>query len=234
MSLYSDHRTWQKLDCSPDIYSWSITDENFFDLRMLALRLEDQSLAVYSPVGSADDAAITQLRQLGNISALIASNHFHNLGLQPFLQHFPKAGVYATATATPRLGKVTGLPVRDIGELTARLPDGLELFAPAGLKTGELWILVRNARPGPILVVSDSFFNMPPKPGLFGLILKVAGTVPGLRISRVFRLMALAQRDEYRASMERCLNELRPQVLVPSHGAIFTHPQLTQELLALL
>jgi hypothetical protein len=201
---------------------------------MLAFRLEDQSLAVYSPVGSADDAAIAQLRQLGQVSALIAPNHFHNLGLEPFLRHFPEARVYATATATPRLGKVTGLTVHDISELTVRLPDGLEFFAPEGLKTGELWALVRNARPGPMLVVSDSFFNMLPKSGLFGLILKVAGTAPGLRISRVFRLIALAQRDRYRASMARCLNELRPQVLVPSHGAIFTHPQLAQELLALL
>lgn len=234
MSHYSDHLTWQKLDCPPEVYTWSVSHQHFFDLRMVALRLNDQSLAIYSPIALKDLAPMHELRKLGTVRALIAPNHFHNLGLKPWLKEFPSAQLYAAQAAIPRLTKVLGLNFSEISKLHEFMPQGLQLVVPEGLKTGEIWGLIGAGSPQPVLVVSDSFFNMNPKSGLFGLMLKLGGSVPGLKQTRVFRLLAIKQRQLYRDSARAYLEALRPKVLVPSHGAILTDSNLTERLKALL
>ncbi len=41
-----DEKTWFKVANTPEVWSYAKTNERFFDLRMLAVRLNDQSLLI--------------------------------------------------------------------------------------------------------------------------------------------------------------------------------------------
>lgn len=235
MTAYLDDRRWLQISEQPEVHTWSIESSSFFDLRMVALRLTDQTLAVYSPVPFADAECFAALAKIGTVSTLVAPNHFHNLGLQPFLKRFPNAHIVATEWAIPRLKKVTGLNIEPIATLSRLLPPTMRCVEPRGLKTGELWLLVDASQPGRILIECDCYFNMPVvKRSVFGGILWLTGGAPGLRISRVFRLIAQADRKEYRDWAQNFFQEFAPRVLIPSHGAIRESENLARDLLALI
>jgi hypothetical protein len=227
--MYSDHLQWLRI--SDRVYSYSIASHKFFDLRMVCLRLESNDLLIYSPLPSMTDEGFESLNRLGRVTAIVEPNHFHNLGVSLFTSKYPEAKLYCSRQAKARLEKVTRQGFSDIALLKQHMPSGWEFIVPDGLKTGETWLMGN----GTLLIVCDSFFNMPTiKAGLFGWVIRLTGGGPGLRISNVFRLIAQRNRGVYRSSVETILGKFKPTTLVPSHGEILSDLNLSRRLLDLI
>ena len=160
-SEFDDSFHWLTLNSNPPVWTYCHTQEKFFDFRMVAIKLVDGSLLVYSPLPVASPMCWEQLSMFGQVSCIIAPSHFHNLGVKPLLERFPNAKLFAAPAAAKRLKKVTGLTFFDCAQLEGLLPNGLAIKQPEGLKTGDLWLTIKNTGDrGPMLVVCDSFFNM--------------------------------------------------------------------------
>lgn len=232
---WNDERRWTKVSNAPDVWTWSSSSATFFDLRMLAFKLKDGGIVVVSPVPDVDEASMAALDSFGPVTALLAPNYYHNLGLKPFLRRYPSAKLYAHNRAIPRLEKVTDLSFTDISELKDMLPAGLNMAFPEGLKQGEVWFHTVSSGDNPgILAVCDCFFNMRPgKQFVLDKVFRLANTYPGLKVSRMFRWIAIEDKMRYHEWLRRFFAQYNPTVLIPSHGAIYESSQLTQELLNL-
>lgn len=231
-----DIKRWLPISKRPDVWTWSRTSRDFFDLRMTALRLKDGSLLVVSPVPNPGEEAFQELEALGPVTVLCAPNHYHNLGIKPFLERFPKARCVASPQAIPRLQKMTGIPFEPWTQIQEHLPDGITLTEPEGLKAGELWLEVSGHQPdGNILIVCDAFFNMhDSKSMLWSLIFRLGGSMPGLKVSRVFRLIGMSDRKRYKTWVTHRWQSFEPELLVPAHGDFYASSALSEELLELI
>jgi hypothetical protein len=109
-------------------------------LRCSAFKLTDDSLCLFSPVLGLGDEALQSLKSIGNVSHLIAPNHYHNAGLVEYAKAFPAATLNASPEAATRLAKVTGLNFEDLPSLKKLFPKAFSILEPKGLKTGEIWI----------------------------------------------------------------------------------------------
>jgi len=200
-------------------------------LRSVALRLADGRLAVYSPIRGL--GAHRELAAIGDPAILIAPNHYHNLGLKEYAAAYPGVTVVASAVAAPRLRRRCGLEVSDETGLRSALPSHISALVPPGTKNGELW-LSAEASGGPAWIVGDAFFNLARTPRSFiGLLLRILGISPGLRIGSSFRWL-LKDRAAYRQWLADALGDQRPTMLIPCHGDILAEPALTERLVRLV
>jgi hypothetical protein len=231
---------WSRISSQPEILSYSTNRPSFFDLRMLAIRLIDGSFMVYSPIPSVDEKIWRALDQMGPVSAILAPNHYHNLGLQPCLRRYGKLRLIAAADAIPRLSKKTALVFETTEALSQLLPKDLKWATPESLKAGEVWLYTQTVDGSgsdrkQLLIVCDAFFNMRhAKSGLIHIIFRLAGTYPGLRVSRLFPLIGAKDLDQYKAWLQAFFARVRPNVLIPAHGDIVEGADLADKLLALL
>lgn len=233
---WRDEQKWCQVSSSPDVWTWSCHDPRFFDLRMLAVRLQDQQLLVCSPIASANSDALNALDQIGQVAAILEPNYYHNLGVRAFRQRYSNVDLYAHDLAIPRLSKITGFEFQPVAKLLPKLPKGLHLACPDGLKQGEIWLCIdpRDDQPG-FLIVGDSYLNMHNKKSfLVDKFFRLAGTYPGLSCSRVFRLIAISDREIYLTWIKQFLREHQPTVLIPMHGDIYESASLSSELLVLI
>ena len=230
---------WSRISFQPEIWSYSVSNRSFFDLQMLAIRLIDGSFMVYSPISSVDDEIWQALDQMGRVSTLLAPNHYHNLGLQPCLRRYGQLRLVAASDAIPRLAKKTSLVFETTEALSPLLPKGLNWATPEGLKGGETWLYTQSVDESDgdrkqLLIVCDAFFNMShPKSGLIHVIFRMAGTYPGLRVSRLFPLIGAQDMDQYKAWLGEFLARVSPNKLIPAHGEIIERTDLADKLLAL-
>ena len=234
--LYDDNRKWLQISSNPAVWTWCKPQETFFDFRMTAFRLTDNTLLVYSPVPDPGEQCLLDLTALGDVSCILAPSHFHNLGIKLFLSRWPKTRLLAPTPARTRLKRVTGHEFSDIASIRDLLPPGIKLRQTEGLKGAEIWIHIHSAL-GNLRApaVCDSFFHMHnPKRGFFRIMMFLVGGMPGLRVSRMFKKVAGMNRSTYGAWTRRELAELRPTMLIPTHGDILVDPALTVKLIALL
>jgi hypothetical protein len=106
--------------------------------------------------------------------------------------------------------------------------DVVQLFTFEGTKQREGGMLVHDAD-GASLVVNDAIFNMPHARGFTGFILKtVTGSTGGPKISRVARMLMIADKPAFRAHLERLAEtpDLR-RIIVAHHQTIDDQPAAT-------
>ncbi|MHB8418267.1 MAG: hypothetical protein ACYDCL_09335 [Myxococcales bacterium] len=186
-------------------------------MSMTLVRLPGGGLVVYSPL-FVDAGTFDQVERLGRPAVLVAPNHFHHLSLPRFVERYPEALAIATEVALPRLRRKGHGSLRPHGEAAARLPADVRLLPCEGLASGELWLSLGDgvAR---TLVVADAFFHVNRKvTGVTATALRLLDVVPGLKVSRTFRLLALGDAGSYRAFVRAALERERPTRLVVSHG----------------
>lgn len=184
------------------------------------LRLQDGSLCIYNPVAGLEN----QIGGLGNVSALLAPNHYHNKGLEGHVTAFPDARLYCSATARPRLAKLTGLTFEGLDELKERLADGSALFEPESLKTGEIWLQVQSQTKC-ALVVTDAFNTPQRSAGARANQVGLLGTFPRYGIK---------DPGTYKAWATAFLTASAPTNLLPCHGGPVDSVGLTARLLDLV
>ncbi len=198
--------------------------------RTTVVLLATGGVAVYNPCANLAATARDELAAWGEVTHLVAPNHFHHLGLPRWRDWFPRAAIVASATARPRLQKQGVVAADAEAELAPRLPRGVRLLQPAGTRTGELWLSVASPS-GTGWIVGDAFFNVPSRPpGMTGWLLAWTGTVPGLRIGSTFVRMALRDRAAYRLWLTEALAREQPAWLVPAHGDVCVEAGLVNRL----
>jgi hypothetical protein len=195
-------------------------------VRSTAVRLADGSLVVVSPVRG---MARSGVESLGRPSVLVAPNHFHNRGLAEWAAEYPGAVVVASAKAAPRVHAKCGLPVEATERLSSALLPGHAVLVPPGTRGGETWLSLTSGNRR-AWVVGDAFFSLPDLPAWpMGLVLRLLGIAPGLRIGTSFRWL-LSDRATYRTWLSARLEEERPNVLVPCHGDVIADDALADRL----
>jgi hypothetical protein len=199
------------------------------ELRSVALRLADGRLAVTSPIRDLGDGAHSELAALGRPAALVAPNHFHNLGLREYARAYPDAIAVASAQAVPRVRRLTKLDVADEGQLAALLPAHASLLVPPGTRNGEMWLSVVTPG-GRAWIVGDAFFNVARTPRTaMGLLLRALSITPGLRIGTSFRWL-VHDHAAYRRFVVDALAREQPALLAPCHGDVLDDPGLAGRL----
>lgn len=205
---------------------------NGWENRSTAMRLRDGSLAVYNPYSRIVPDQLAELRQLGPVSTLIAPNHYHHLGLKPWLAQLGQLRLIASTTATPRLVKQTGLNFSSPERLAEMLPAASAIWCPPGTRNGELWLELRNGAQR-VWVVGDAFFNVTESPkGLAGLLLRLTASVPGLRVGRTFGWLGLRDNWAYAEWLHTALQSEPPTQLIPCHGDVASGADLAARLSA--
>jgi hypothetical protein len=202
-------------------------------LRCLAIRLSGGRLAIYSPIKGLGQAAHLQMAAIGRPAFAIAPNHFHNLGLDEYAVEHPDLIVVSSATAAGRVKRLCGHDVHDDSALRGVLPQGISVLVPPGTRAGELWLSIETPA-GPAWAVGDAFFNIARTPRTpIGLLLRLLGISPGLRIGASFRWL-VRDRTAYRRWLLAAITRQRPTTLVPCHGDILTDPDLPDRLVRLV
>jgi hypothetical protein len=199
-----------------------------FPLRTVALELPGGGTCVISPTRGIDPAPIVE--RAGDVRYLLAPNHFHYMGIAPWLEKCPRALPVCGPVARPRLTKKVEIPWTDLEELAAALPEDASLLEPEGTRNGEVWLRV-----GSTWVVCDAFFNLPVMPsGALGIFCRLTSMAPGLKIGGTWKYLALKDRTKYAAWLERTLEQHPPERLIASHGAIAEGADLADQIRALV
>jgi hypothetical protein len=119
------------------------TDAYGVPVRASAVALNGSGLAILSPVVG---FAARPFPSGCAPSALVAPNHFHNLGLAEQVKRTPTVRLYASASAIPRLEKRIKKPFADVETLQHELPKGFAFLIPPGTRAGEAWLSAPGAR----------------------------------------------------------------------------------------
>ena len=194
------------------------------DLRCSAVRLRSGGLCLYSPVVGLGAAALDSLNALGDVTHLLAPNHYHNKGIAEYAEAFPSAVKCCTADALPRLVKQTGLSFVPLQEAGLDLPTGTRLIEPKGLKTGEIWIdvAVKDVR---VWIVTDAFRGPKAPPKTISDRPELLGTFP---------TYGIANKQVYFDWLEQTARETAPNMLLPCHGSIVSNKELFTNLTSLV
>lgn len=193
-------------------------------LNCIAFRLRDASMCLYSPVAGLEVAAFDSLAELGDVSVLLAPNHYHNKGLKGHTESFPNASLICSKQAEPRLNKVTGLAFDQIETLGPLLGGNQKILIPEGLKTGEVWIEVQTGSEI-AWIVTDAFTAKLHAPGDWAETPTMLGTFPRYGVKD-----ALAFKDWLNTQFSHS----RPSLLLSCHGSPVKATDLGAKLAKLL
>ena len=182
---------------------------NSAKLWSIIIRLSDGSLCVYSPLKGLKAPVIESIKELGDVSFILAPNHYHNKGIADHLDLFPDADLVCSDTARPRLIKQTGAQFSDIDNLIKQLPKHIRILEPEGLKTGEVWFEVKKTE-NLLWVVCDAFSSERQKGN------KYRGT---LSMLKTFPKYGVQDAETYKAWIKKLLSSQVPHFIVPCHGA---------------
>lgn len=188
-------------------------------LRCMITDLKDGGVCLYSPVEKTSAA----LLETYDVRILLAPNHYHNKGIAEHVAAFKAADLIASDAARPRLEKVTGCRFGDLADLRQALPERVSLVEPEGLKTGEVWIIVR-AEDELVWVVTDAFCGLQDK----GDERARAGFL------KTFPTYGLEDKKRFSNWVRQRLSEEAPTMIVPCHGEIVRGAALDTEITALL
>ncbi|MCR9139765.1 MAG: hypothetical protein NXI27_27480 [Alphaproteobacteria bacterium] len=181
-------------------------------LRCTAVRLSSGNLCLHSPVAGPGDRARDSLDRLGHVAYLLAPNHYHNKALAEYATHYPEASLVAPAASRPRLEKITGLAFDDLDAMSGKLPDGARLVRPAGLKTGEVWLVTATG-----WLVVDAFAGP-------------SGDDPSPSLLGTFPKFGVRDKAQYADWVRDFITSDPPHTLVPCHGDIIHDPDLPAKL----
>lgn len=190
-------------------------------LSCVIFKLQDESLCIYSPIAGLATPLHAQLTGLGGVGALLAPNHYHNKGLQDHLDGFPKAKLYCTTNAKPRLQKITGLTFLETENLMAALPAHVRFLMPEGLKTGEVWLEITQGN-DIAWVVADAFTAKRLQADQYADGPEILGSFPKFGVKNA----AL-----YKSWVQKQISAQAPTLLIPCHGSPVKSPNLGAALL---
>lgn len=210
---------WSPIKGFADLWEGEYAIPNFVS-RSVLFKLADGAMAVYSP-GHGLLADFHNRFPDACVRFLVAPNRFHHMGLAAWQAAYPDAQVVAPAEIVNTIAKKSNTHVHDLAALKAALSDQQSIVEVPGTKQPEVWLTQTEAQ-GCCWVLCDAFFNLQrlPKPLLVKWFIKLGGSGPGLRISRLFKWLFLWDRKGYPAFVRAQMEQTPPTCLVVTHGAV--------------
>jgi hypothetical protein len=194
----------------------------------LVFRGTDGGLVVVSPGIGLVDRDYDELREFGEVRALIANNPFHNLGQKPWRERFKDAQSYAPPGAVQALNKrVPGVPFRSLAELP--LPASVRWEDPPGFRSGEAILSVGTKR-GSVFYAGDllaDITEMPPPPVRW--LFSLSGSAPGFRLFKLVAWCFVKDRKALKEWSLRRIAEDPPAIVVPAHGRPVETPDVAEQ-----
>lgn len=188
---------------------------------MTVARRADGGLVVHNAM-ALDEAGMAALEALGPVAFLVVPGRFHRLDAPRFHHRYPQAKVVAPAGAR---ASVEALLKVDLTYDEVPPDPQVTLRTLHGIGEREGVMQVRT--PGGVtLVFNDALFNMPHVPGLKGALLRyVTKSSGGLRVSRLFSMLAVRDKAAFRADLETlaALPDLR-RIIVSHHEVLANAP----------
>jgi hypothetical protein len=188
-----------------------------FPRRMTVVRLDDGRLVVYSAI-ALDEDEMQALERFGTPAVLVVPSEIHRLDAHVWKERYPRMIVVAPSGAREKVEEVVRVDATelDLGDPRTRL------VTVPGTRARELALMVERTE-GATLVVNDVIWNVAPRRGLRGWIMRVTGmTGPRPRIPAFVARKKIENRAAFRAQLERWAATPGLRRIVPSHGAVVT------------
>ena len=196
----------------------------------LAVRMPNGEMLLVSPPSKPSDEMIAELREFGEVGALLANNGFHHMGQADWRARFPDARSFAPAESLPRLKKKSTVEFEPISALLPLLGPNIGVRQVADTKHGESWLWAQ-IEGGYVWYLSDVLANMPslPKPLMFKILFKITGSAPGFRVFNMALKFIVKDKKKTLRTLLEDMAANPPTVIVPSHGDILSQPGLATE-----
>lgn len=187
---------------------------------MTVARLGDGRLLIWSAI-ALDEASMDRLTAAGEPALLVVPSALHRLDAAAYKSRFPKLRVFTPTGARRAVSQIVGVD----GTLDEAPADAQVSFRPiAGIGEREGAMLVRSAD-GTTIVLNDLIFNMPvPEQWSLRLIVKLLGSAPGPRVSRVVKLAWCDDRAALRRELEALAAIPDLVRLVVAHDSVMHGP----------
>lgn len=218
----SPPRPWTVLPHGPlealDSNHWAVTSalpRGSLDRRMTVVRFGDGRLLCHNAV-PLEEPAMRELEALGEPAFLFVPNGFHRLDIHAWKARYPRCRVLAPPGSAKAVGKVLTV---DGGLETLPRDPALEAQVLDGTRAREA-VLVARGQGGASLVFGDAVMNVPDRPGLEGLVLRLVGSSGGPRVTLIARLLLVSDRRALAAHLTRLAGTPGLARLVPSHGPV--------------
>lgn len=215
---------WVRVDAEagPGVWVRSYRFSGASTSNAFVVRFGDGELAIISPPCHVDEAGFTELDALGRVSALVAPNGFHHLGLPAFAARYPDAKLYANPSASKRIAKKYPKmrAFESMEALEARLPAGLRIFDPPHMKTPDAMAWAETPS-GVIWYSNDVLGNLSELPSAWILrkLFEWTKSAPGFKVNRL--VLKFFRPQAPFAEWFRSEIETRPPIIVvPGHGDI--------------
>ena len=167
---------------------------------------------------------------------LLAPCTGHNLGLQAWLEKFPDAQAFSMPGVKERLVKKKR-PIdalRPVEELTAVLPEHIQLHVLPENKFHEVWISVDRGNTS-YWMFGDAILNFETLEGNFILkfLLGIYGIKEGLNLHKMF-LRGLKDKQAFKQWALPLFDNGRDHILLPCHRESYTSPDCTERMINML
>lgn len=190
-------------------------------LRCVVVNLIGGGLCLYNPVKGLNAESVRHLQEIGPIKYLLTPNHYHHRALLEYSNCFSKAKICGSAAANPRLQKQTRLDFAGLAGLKRLLPAAVTVVEPKGLKTGEVWLRIKQGSEV-CWLVGDAFCGPEQaKPGSFS-------ANPGLL--KTFPSFGVGSQPQYVEWISSQLDADMPTTVVPCHGGTLRSKRLPHKL----
>jgi hypothetical protein len=183
---------------------------------MTVARRDDASLLVHNAM-ALDEAAMSALDALGEVTAVIVPNGYHRIDAPAYAARYPEARFFAPAGSLARVQLVVPRAASSEG-LVADASTRYELLDGCG---GQEGVLTVRSGDEVTLVLNDVVFNMPHVPGVKGFVLRhVTASTGGPRVSRVGKLFLVKDRRALAAHLERLASTPGLRRVIVSHHEV--------------
>jgi hypothetical protein len=210
--------------------SWTVFDEKLPVLlcqysfgpgtaNALAVGIEG-GLAVVSPPYRASESMFTELAPHGPVTALVASNAFHYMGMAEWKARFPGARLFAPAQSIPRVQRKSGLtPILPLSQM--KPGRNVEFVDMPHYKTGEVLVKMTTGR-GRAWYVTDVVLNFDRVPGplIARAVFRLSRSAPGLRFNNVAPLFMVQDKQALKRWLAAEAKLDPPACLLPAHGSL--------------
>jgi hypothetical protein len=184
---------------------------------MTIARLRDGGLVIHNGI-ALDAAGMRALEAFGTPAFLIVPSAIHRIDALAYKRRYPQLRVLTPRGARSKVAK--RVPVDGSYEDFPTTDDSVRFEALSGLNDAEGVMLVRSAD-GVSVVLNDAIMNMDRKRNVLGfLFTSLLGSAPGPRVSRLFKLLLVKDRQALRRDLARYAELPELQRLIVAHEKV--------------
>lgn len=180
---------------------------------MTVARRSDGELVIHNAV-PLDDESMARIDHWGRVAWLIVPNGYHRLDARVFKDRYPAARVLCPRGSRNKVEEVVAVDGA-YDDFTTDPDIAFETLDGVGDQEG---VMLVRSRDGLTLVFNDAIFNMPHGRGFAGWVVRhITQSSGGPRVSRLFRVLGVKDRDALRAHLLRLAELPALQRMIVSH-----------------